>query len=639
MPRSVRSPWFIYYLWIFLLNPFLVHAAFADILNSQRSARATPVTSIEISDEVMVPRVKPFGIVVGSRMWWGAEQFLKNMIDNPGFEAGLYHSIIHADEGASGTRIPQANWDTGWNDDALSIGQPEGFWNGAQYEIVYGPARGRTGQVADFTHENRQYVFYLDENGERPEKWDVIMVRKELPGISAYGTGHSADTTEIRPGSPGTQSLRLVYSQEPWDPAYSFYMDSLWRDGDRSAGKLFLVKGNWRLRFWAKGAKDGDRLRFRFFREDEADFVDETIPLGTEWQKIERDVFIPEGMDPVRDYTDQEYHPILGFAFYIPTKGHIAWVDDLALYCSDNTNPTVFTDRFVNRLKELRPGILRDWHSHRFGNDLVTGMAGIALPLHMLVYLRDMGVKNQAAFCVSGFSTNWQMNNDEDVRLFGLLRDLEATGRKRPTWLGLELVNQAVMGDMLTTVQGGANPFWHQMPFNGVQNEIDVSYVQSFAFRQRNRYALILFNLSLDQTQSVRLGLPASPESQAVRSELSSDSIHDDNEEAENVILQSWQLTDFADQYKLTLPPHSINVITWTAGASCPDCTGSRVALKNVTFPLGTPCECIGETSITIGPGVTIPDGATADFTAPIIKLGNGFHAEEGAILNLRQPP
>ena len=63
-----------------------------------------------------------------------------------------------------------------------------------------------------------------------------------------------------------------------------------------------------------------------------------------------------------------------------------------------------------------------------------------------------------------------------------------------------------------------------------------------------------------------RLELPSQPQSQAARYELASTSIHDDNEDGENVSIQTWQLTNFADPYDLTLPPHSINVITWNTG-------------------------------------------------------------------------
>ena len=215
------------------------------------------------------------------------------------------------------------------------------------------------------------------------------------------------------------------------------------------------------------------------------------------------------------------------------------------------------------------------------------------MPLHMLVYLRDLGVKDQAAFCAHGFSTDWMVATGDWVRIWGLLRDLEATGRKRPTWLGLEIVNKAVQGNMLTTVQGGANPGWHQMPFNGVLNEIDVSYVQSFAFRDGDNYSVILFNLSLDESQPVRLDLPAQPNSQATRYELTSASIHDDNEDAENVSIQTWQLTDFANGYELTLPPHSVNAITWNA-AVCYDFDDSgRVDITDIMLVASRwRCEC-----------------------------------------------
>lgn len=810
----------------------LLTTVLAGRFTIRASTAQAALTTVDIQDQVSVSQVKRFGIVVGWRDRWGAGHIVKNIIENPGFEAGIFRSIIHADEGATGRRIPQAFWDTRWNNDQWGIGQPQGFWNGAEYEIIYGPAKGRTGTVTNFTHENNQNVFYLDSDGAVPEQWDAMIVRTELPGVYASGYAYSADTTTVRPGSPGSQSLHLEHPAESWQAAYTFYMDASWRDLDPTSGKLMVVQGNWHLEFWARGGSNGDQLRVHFFREDEADFIDETITLTAGWQKIERDFVIPAGTDPARSYTPDEFHPILGLAFYIPTAGDEAWVDDLALYRSGDTNPTVFTDTFVNRLKELGPGILRDWDDHQMGdtldnelavpwarktvnynpgereaynfayslheflelcqeigaepwhivpttsspadlanlleylaapadgahpyadrraalgqsapwtdvfpmihlefgnelwgtawaddpffgaslmngvrlgqiahgrfgilksspyydptkfnliiggqagwtprqheiegnssnhdtvglapyfqfsldrygtdeeifyptfaqpfdnvtsgimresknyidsfgqgtglaiyelnfhttggdvpietrNDLVTGMAGIALPLHMLVYLRDMGVKNQTAFGAHGFSTRWMMESSGYARLWGMLRDLEVTGRKRPTWLGVEIVNKAVQGDMLTTAQSGANPSWHQMPFNGVLNEIDVSYVQSFAFRDGNNYSVVLFNLSLDESQQVRLDLPASPSSLATRYQLASNSIHDDNEDAENVRILTSQLTDFADPYDLTLPPHSINVITWNA-RPCYDVTGDdQVTIADVQAVAG----------------------------------------------------
>ena len=806
---------------------------------------------VEIRDEVRVHDVKRLGINVGSHSQWGAAQILKNLIANPGFEAGVYGMAAHSATGSTGARFEQDFWDTSWNNDQYGIGQPEGFWDGADYEIVYGPAKGQAGTVADFTHENNHYTYYLDGDSTPLEHSDVMFVRQQLDGTLDVAPGRwdtmSADPTETRPGSPGQQSMRLTAPDQTWKASYEFFMDSPWRDGDRNAGKLLLVKGNWHLEFWAKGNYAGAQLRARFYREGEVDFIDETVSLSTDWQKFEFDVYVSEGADSPGPYTDEEYHPLLGFAFYVPNTDDEAWVDDVALYRADYTNPTAFTDKFVNRLKDLNPGILRNWSnqfgdtldqqlaepwarrtqgwrphereageysfslheflelcqevgaepwyviaptfspedlvnlveylagpsdaasSHdvaaasltenglhpyadqraalgqsgpwtdvfpiihlefgnelwgsasgsdpffgasllggtrlgaiahdRFGilqsspfynstmfnliiggqagwpdqqtnieghssnhdsialapyfgildqwdddatiyyplfaapfdwantgrmgqckanidifgqetelaiyeinfhttsgaapldvrNDFVTGLdGGIALPLHMLVYMRDLGIVNQTAFTALGFATNFSTNPGEWVRLWGLLRDLEATGRKRPTWLGVELANKAIQGDMLVTVQGSANPSWVQTAINGVETETEVGYVQSFAFQDDgDSYSVVLFNLSLDETQQVRLNLPTQPQSQAARYELASASIHDDNEDAENVSIQTTQLTDFADQYELTLPPHSINVITWNA-AACYDFNDSgQVDIADIMLVAG----------------------------------------------------
>jgi len=71
--------------------------------------------------------------------------------------------------------------------------------------------------------------------------------------------------------------------------------------------------------------------------------------------------------------------------------------------------------------------------------------------------------------------------------------------------------------------------------------------------------------------------------------------------------------------------------------SGCPDCSGSPVVLENVTFYSGTTCECVDATSITIGPGVTVQGGATVTFEAPTVELQDDFHAEEGAVISIRQ--
>lgn len=74
-----------------------------------------------------------------------------------------------------------------------------------------------------------------------------------------------------------------------------------------------------------------------------------------------------------------------------------------------------------------------------------------------------------------------------------------------------------------------------------------------------------------------------------------------------------------------------------TSVSQCPDCSGDVVVLENIIFQNGTTCECSATTSITIGSSVTIESGAAVSFTAPVVTIQNGFHAEEGSSVQIKQ--
>jgi hypothetical protein len=772
---------------------FLLSALLLLLLSLQASAQTLRVT---VRDSVLLPDVPRLGINAGGRSWWGADQILKNLIDNPGFEAGEFASLVLADNGATGRTMPMAFWEPAWNNEQYGIGWPEGFWDGAEYEFFWGAAKGRSGRISSFRHAGGKNIFELDADGAVPQRMSVLRLWRDMPGYQ--GNGSIVDATSVRPGSPGRQSLRLSYGGY----SFRFYMDSLWRDGDPTAGKLLVINGEYICRLWARGLRSGDRLRMRFFREGEYTFLDEAVTLGTDWQLIERRFTVPEGADPVRAYSSSEYHPILAFILEAENTGAEILVDDVELYSTAHTNPTVFTDNFVNRLKELRPGVLRYWAGQlgaglesqlavpfarrtngyaprerrpgdfcyslpdflelcaeiqadpwyvipptfsadelrglveylaapatpaypramqraaqgraapwteifgaihleygnemwgsgagddpfmgssvnggerlatiagdRFSvmraapffdaaklklviggqagfagrqreieqygtahdavalapyfgvldtwsnesemfrplfaspfwqaaagpmresrghlgrremsiyeinfhtthgsspiavrNDFLTGASGaVALPLHMLLYMRELGAKVQCAFSSLGYS--FRLPNGDMARLWGMLRDVEATGRKRPTWLGVELANKAIAGNMLSTLHGTPQPTWRQSPINGIGSETTVEEVQSFAFSDGGQHGLILFNLSLDQTYRAQLDLHSAPSGSAMLYSIRPGSIHNDNEDSTTVVIDSTRITDFADGHELDLPPHSVHALTWT---------------------------------------------------------------------------
>jgi len=70
---------------------------------------------------------------------------------------------------------------------------------------------------------------------------------------------------------------------------------------------------------------------------------------------------------------------------------------------------------------------------------------------------------------------------------------------------------------------------------------------------------------------------------------------------------------------------------------ACPECSGGDVVLDDAIFTTGTICECIAATSITIGISVTVQTGAAVTFTAPMVRITPGFHAENGAVVSVKQ--
>jgi len=194
-------------------------------------------------------------------------------------------------------------------------------------------------------------------------------------------------------------------------------------------------------------------------------------------------------------------------------------------------------------------------------NDFLTGMGGgLALPLTMLVYQRDLAARDQCAF--SSLQYSFRLEGGDMARLWGMLRDVEATGRKRPTWLGVETVNKTVMGSALRTEHSGDDPTWVQSAVNGIGEETRVQEVQSFAFADGPMRGVVLFNLSLDQPRRVRLefdGLPGG----AFQYLLSAESIHDDNEDSTTIVIDSMLVFEFQSGNEFFLPPHSVMALRW----------------------------------------------------------------------------
>ena len=385
--RLGRLGWLLFISFIpllpILLFPNLAIAQFEN--NQQNGAENTPI--VTVTNEVVQSNVKRFGLNLGVHNQYGASQLLKNLIINPGFEAGEFASLVIPKAGATTSTLQADNYFQDWDRNlVLYQGQDVGFWNGADYEVVYGTALSESGKVLSFTHESNFATYHLSGTTVAPSANDVIAFRHRLTqtvaGAPVKGT-QVPDRTQIRPNSPGSQSLKLLPAEPGpnWDFSYRYFMDSYWSTGgDISARKLLIVEGEWQLTFWAKTISETERLNVQFLRRaggqpTEATFIDTAFPITNTWQLYTHTFTVAPGTDPLAGYSDDDPHPLLEFNIFLASDSNPIWIDDIALYRTADNNGTVFTNAVVDMLKAARPGVLRNWGESVLGNSLDNQLA------------------------------------------------------------------------------------------------------------------------------------------------------------------------------------------------------------------------------------------------------------------------
>ena len=313
---------------------------------------------VDINDAVAVADVKRFGLNIGQFNTNGAGILMTNIMPNPGFESAEFHMIFIAADDAGNDRVPARAdfWNTDWNNDEAYVGQPEQFWTGAEFEVMTGPSAGRTGTIANFTHEDQRLVFYLGEDDPTHLAKSAIMVRQVIPGFigDRYETV-VGEPNDVRPDSPGEQSARLVRRDDGL-PSFTRFMDQFAQNENPDAGKLIQLNGERQFAVWAKATESAtDQIRVRISRENDLVFLDETVEITNEWALIELSF---TGDDPQVDGVA----PRLRIDLF--PVGEQMLVDDISLKRAEYDSPTRFSDRVIETVQAMNPGILRFWASN-----------------------------------------------------------------------------------------------------------------------------------------------------------------------------------------------------------------------------------------------------------------------------------
>src|SRR5258708_18235401 len=145
--------------------------------------------------------------------------------------------------------------------------------------------------------------------------------------------------------------------------------------------------------------------------------------------------------------------------------------------------------------------------------------------------------------------------------MWGRRGDMGVTDGKGREFLALKLANEALAGDMMVTAQSGDDPTWNEPLTNRIQLN-NVHYVQSFAFLNGTRRALVIFNFHRTAALDVTFAGANAPAGSVTIKQLTSANITDTNESAENVVVTTQTAAHFDPTATMTLPPFSMTLIT-----------------------------------------------------------------------------
>jgi hypothetical protein len=210
--------------------------------------------------------------------------------------------------------------------------------------------------------------------------------------------------------------------------------------------------------------------------------------------------------------------------------------------------------------------------------------AGLAVADSMLQMMRQ-GVLTQNLFSLQQYQ--FLRPDGKTVFLWGSVVDMGVTDRRRPQFLAMELINQAIgvngpgrlpaeerrkkpphtahSATMIETVHSGVDPTWNQPLVNTVQLT-GAHYLRSFAFSSGSRRSVIVFNMHRTSSLPVVFSDVNAPAGDVQMQRLTSGLPSDTNEDSAKVNITSQILTGFKPSTPLSLPPYSMTVLTWTAG-------------------------------------------------------------------------
>jgi hypothetical protein len=344
IPLSLLAAWFVAgYFNPKNINDFFAEATIPTEPDAETIAELEAViVTCEVASDFTAPTTHRLGMNLSMLSNYDA-QYLRNVLMNPGIEGEVSRILV----------IVTQSDDKSFSD-GKDLGQTDGFWKGASFEVLSGKFVGTKGKITNSLKTGADGLpQYLTEDPlPALDTGDVLAVTKisndvtPIPCWEVTPKVVKADPLNVRPGSIGTCSGLLAPSSEQESAELNSYLGS-------SQGNLFKVSGPWNLSFWVKGEGKEPVVHASFSRlNDPKPFFERSFSATETWQETSFN-FLP---------VDDDTRTILKFSLRNDKPGTKIWIDDVDLGPTQigNLNTTWRKD-VVTMLKTMNPSYIRNW--------------------------------------------------------------------------------------------------------------------------------------------------------------------------------------------------------------------------------------------------------------------------------------
>ena len=302
------------------------------------------VTTITLTDKVLVSDTVPFGINLGGDAYYSGAALTKLRAKET-FEGTTYRECHFGP-------LNDARGATTWF--ALNDSWKAMMLAGGRYTILSGPARGTRGRIKGIStkkarHEGqmKDFMYFEYDREVTPDEPNLgLMIEADRLGD---GQMHPPDgywcakqneiaTGDVHPGAFGCAALNLKGADEKAHYRFSTHYQ---RYGE--------TNGQWHVRFWAKAKTGEPKLTVSTYRYGES----KELSPAAEWNQYEQTILVDKVPEPTGP--DRSDHLLFTFE----AEGGDVLIDDVEIWMEGDTNPTAFRDDCVAMLRTYGPGCIR----------------------------------------------------------------------------------------------------------------------------------------------------------------------------------------------------------------------------------------------------------------------------------------